>query len=200
MPAQFHQTERLALFIEGPALYAAARSIGLDIDYRRLLGFFRQRSYLVRTLYYTPVSENEEFVTVRPLIDWLEYNGFYVVTKPVKVYVDVAGRRKTKGSLHVDMAVHALQLAENLDHLILASSAGGFSSLSAALQAKGKRVSVLSTLKSGPAFVEDDLRRRADQFIELADIRTDIERISSRNSQGTQASSRSRVAPRRGDP
>ena len=172
----FYQDERLALFIDGANLYATAKSLGFDIDYRRLLGFFRKRSRLIRAIYYTALMEDAEYSPIRPLIDWLDYNGYRVVTKPAKEFTDSLGRRKVKGNMDIELAIDVMQLADNLDHVVLFSGDGDFRSLIQAVQAKGKRTSVVSTLTTRPPMVADELRRQTDQFIDLADLREEIGR------------------------
>ena len=170
----FYPTERVALFIDGANLYATAKSLGFDIDYKRLLGMFRAKGQLVRALYYTALAEEQEYSSIRPLIDWLDYNGFTMVTKPTKEFTDVTGRRKIKGNMDIELAVDAMRLADTLDHIVIFSGDGDFRSLVAALQQKGKRVSVISTLQTQPPMVADELRRQADQFIDIADLESQI--------------------------
>lgn len=165
-----YQNERIALFIDGANLYATAKSLGFDIDYKRLLGVFRNKGQLIRALYYTALAEDQEYSSIRPLIDWLDYNGYTMVTKPTKEFTDATGRRKVKGNMDIELAVDAMRLADNLDHIVLFSGDGDFRSLVAALQQKGKRVSVVSTLQTQPPMVADELRRQADQFVDIADL------------------------------
>jgi uncharacterized LabA/DUF88 family protein len=172
----FYPSERIALFIDGANLYATAKSLGFDIDYKRLLGMFRQKGQLVRALYYTALAEEQEYSSIRPLIDWLDYNGFSMVTKPTKEFTDATGRRKVKGNMDIELAVDAMRLSESLDHLVIFSGDGDFRSLVAALQQRGKRVSVVSTLQTQPPMVADELRRQADQFIDLADLEDQVGR------------------------
>jgi uncharacterized LabA/DUF88 family protein len=172
----FYPTERIALFIDGANLYATAKALGFDIDYKRLLTMFRSKGQLVRALYYTALAEEQEYSSIRPLIDWLDYNGYTMVTKPTKEFTDATGRRKVKGNMDIELAVDAMQLAEKLDHIVLFSGDGDFRSLVEALQQKGRRVSVISTLQTQPAMVADELRRQADQFIDLADLESLISR------------------------
>ena len=166
----FYQTERIALFIDGANLYSTAKALGFDIDYKRLLALFRQKGHLVRALYYTALVEDQEYSSIRPLIDWLDYNGYTMVTKPTKEFTDSSGRRKIKGNMDIELTVDAMRLSEQLDHIVLFSGDGDFRSLVAALQMKGKRVSVVSTLQTQPPMVADELRRQSDQFIDLADL------------------------------
>jgi uncharacterized LabA/DUF88 family protein len=170
----FYQKERVALFIDGANLYATAKSLGFDIDYKRLLALFRQKSHLIRALYYTAIAEDQEYSSIRPLIDWLDYNGFTMVTKPTKEFTDASGRRKVKGNMDIELCVDAMRLAEGLDHIVLFSGDGDFRSLVAALQGMGKRVSVVSTLQTQPPMVADELRRQGDQFIDIADLEQHI--------------------------
>jgi len=166
----FYPHEKIALFIDGANLYSAAKALQFDIDYKRLLALFRQKGQLVRALYYTALAEDQEYSSIRPLIDWLDYNGYTMVTKPTKEYTDSMGRRKLKGNMDIELTVDAMRLADNLDHIVLFSGDGDFKSLVAAIQQKGKRVSVVSTLQTQPPMVADELRRQSDQFIDLADL------------------------------
>ena len=182
----FYPTERIALFIDGANLYAAAKSLSFDIDYKRLLTLFRSKGQLVRALYYTALAEDQEYSSIRPLIDWLDYNGYTMVTKPTKEFVDAAGRRKIKGNMDIELAVDAMELADHLDHLVLFSGDGDFRSLVEALQYKGKRVSVVSTLTTNPPMVADELRRQADQFIDLTTLQNEIGRDPAERTQREQ--------------
>ena len=159
--------ERIALFIDGANLYAAARGLGFDIDYKRLLQHFSAQGRMIRAFYYTALVEDQEYSPIRPLVDWLDYNGYTLVTKPTKEFTDSTGRRKIKGNMDMELAVDAMEMADHLDHVFLFSGDGDFRRLVEALQRKGLRVSVISTIRSAPPMVADELRRQADQFIEL---------------------------------
>ena len=128
----------------------------------------------MRALYYTALAEDQEYSSIRPLIDWLDYNGYTMVTKPTKEYTDASGRRKIKGNMDIELTVDAMELAEHLDHVVLFSGDGDFRSMVAALQQKGLRVSVVSTLHTQPPMVADEVRRQADQFVDIADLEKDI--------------------------
>jgi len=169
-------SERIALFIDGANLYATSKSLGFDIDYRKLLKEFRSRGYLVRAYYYTAMVEDQEYSSIRPLIDWLDYNGFKVVTKPVKEFTDSAGRRKVKGNMDIELAVDAMEAADHVNEIVLFSGDGDFRCLVEAIQRKGVRVSVVSTLTSHPPMVSDELRRQADCFIDLVDLQAKVGR------------------------
>jgi uncharacterized LabA/DUF88 family protein len=166
----FYPTDKLALFVDGANFYAAAKALNVDIDYRKLLDEFRKRGVLIRAYYYTAIVEDQEYSPIRPLVDWLDYNGFTVVTKPAKDYVDASGRRRWRGDMDVEIAVEMLTIADHADHLVLFSGDGDFRALVEAVQRKGARVTVVSTVKSQPPMASDDLRRQADAFIDLADL------------------------------
>ena len=167
----FYPTERIALFIDGANLFSAAKSLDFDIDYKRLLDLFASKGQLIRAFYYTALIENEEYSSIRPLVDWLDYNGYTMVTKPVKEFTDPTGRRKMKGNMDIELAVDVMELAEHLDHAVIFSGDGDFRSLVEAVQRRGVRVSVVSTLKSQPPMVADELRRQADNFIDLMELK-----------------------------
>lgn len=175
----FYPNERIGLFIDGANFYSSAKALGLDIDYRRLLDEFRKRGRLIRAAYYTALVEDEDrFSPIRPLIDWLDYNGFTVMTRPAKTYIDREGQRRIRGDMDVDLAVDMLDASSWLDHAILFSGDSDFRKLVEAVQRRGVRVSVVSTLKTEPSMISDDLRRQADTFIDLADLANLIGRAS----------------------
>ncbi len=171
--------EKIALFIDGANLYATSRSLGFDIDYKRLLKDFREKAYLIRAVYYTALAEDQEYSSIRPLIDWLDYNGYKVVTKPLKEFTDAQGRRKVKGNMDIELAVDAMEIADHIDHLVLFSGDGDFRYLVEALQRKGKKVTVASTVKTQPPMISDDLRRQADHFMELNQLAAEVGREQS---------------------
>src|SRR4051812_14217297 len=164
------QTEKIALFIDGANLYATAKALGFDIDYKRLLREFQSRGYLLRAFYYTAVIEDQEYSSIRPLIDWLDYNGYTVVTKATKEFVDQTGRRKVKGNMDIELAVDAMEIAEHIDQMVLFSGDGDFRSLVEAMQRRGVRVTVVSTVSTQPPRVADGLRRQADQFTDIIEL------------------------------
>ncbi len=176
MNMNFYAQERIALFIDGANLYAAARALGFDIDYKSLLNLFSEQGRLVRAFYYTALMEDQEYSPIRPLVDWLDYNGYTMVTKPTKEFTDSAGRRKIKGNMDIELAIDVLEMAEHLDHIVLFSGDGDFRRLVEAVQRRGVRVSVVSTFRSSPPMVADELRRQADRFIELQDLAPKISR------------------------
>ena len=167
---------RIALFIDGANLYSTAKTIGFDIDYKRLLREFQGRGELLRAFYYTAVVEDQEFSSIRPLVDWLDYNGFTVVTKATKEFVDSSGRRKVKGNMDIELAVDAMELAEHIDEMILFSGDGDFRSLVEAVQRRGVRVTVVSSVASHPPMAADELRRQADVFIDLVTLQPKVGR------------------------
>jgi len=179
---------RTALFIDGANLYSTAKALGFDIDYKRLLNEFQCQGTLVRAFYYTAVMEDQEFSSVRPLLDWLDYNGFTVVTKPTKEFVDANGHRKVKGNMDIELAVNAMELAAHVDHIVLFSGDGGFRSLVEAVQRRGVRVTVVSTISSQPPMIADELRRQADVFTDLLELQSKLGRDPSQRTAPREAS------------
>ena len=172
----FYSNERIALFIDGSNLYAAAKSIGFDIDYKRLLKFFSEQSNFIRAYYYTALIDDQEYSPIRPLVDWLDYNGYTMITKPTKEFTDSAGRRKIKGNMDIEIAIDMMEMADKLDHMLLFSGDGDFRRLVEAVQGKGSRVTVISTVQSSPPMCADELRRQADQFVDIIMLKEHIGR------------------------
>ena len=178
---KFYPNERIGLFIDGSNLYASARALGFDIDYKQLLNIFRSEGNLIRAYYYTALLEDQEYSPIRPLVDWLDYNGYTMVTKPTKEFTDAAtGRRKIKGNMDIELAVDVMEMAEHIDHGVLFSGDGDFRRLIEAVQHKGLRVTVVSTVRSQPPMIADELRRQADVFIDLVDLQAEIARKGER--------------------
>ena len=166
----FYATDRIALFIDGANLYSAAKGLNIDIDLKKLLDEFQKRGVLIRAYYYTAIVEDQDYSPIRPLVDWLDYNGFTVVTRPAKEYTDSNGRKRHRGDMDVDLAVDMMELAGHADHMVLFSGDSDFRRLVEAVQRKGVRVTVVSTVKSQPPMASDELRRQADSFVDLADL------------------------------
>ena len=168
----FYRDERLALLIDGVNLYSAAKALEFDIDYKLLRHEFTNRGKMLRAIYYTALLENDEYSPVRPLVDWLNYNGFTMVTKAAKEFTDSQGRRKIKGNMDIELTVDAMELAPHVDHIVLFSGDGDFRPMVESIQRQG----VVSTIRTNPPMLADELRRQCDNFIELDDLRDAIGR------------------------
>jgi uncharacterized LabA/DUF88 family protein len=166
----------IAAFIDGANLYSTAKALGFDIDYQKLLKELQSRGNLLRAFYYTAIFEDQEYSSIRRLVDWLDYNGYRAVTKVSKNYVDASGRRKVKSDMHIELAVGAMEIASYVDEIILFSGDGDFRSLVEALQRRGVRVTVVATIARQPPLIADELRRQADGFIDLMELRAKVGR------------------------
>ncbi len=166
----FYPDERIALFVDGANFHSTSKSLDFDIDYKKMLELFKTKGRLIGAYYYTALLEKDDYSAIRPLIDWLDYNGYNVVTKPAKTYTDREGRSRIKGNMDIEMVVDMLELADHVDHIILCTGDGDFRAAVKAVQRKGTRVSVVSSMKTRPAMLSDDLRRQANAVIEVADM------------------------------
>ncbi len=175
------EREKTAFFIDGANLYKAARNLGFDIDYKSLLAKSQAECQLVRASYYTAIQEDrdQDYSPLRPLVDWLDYNGYTMVTKTTREFTDQQGRKRYKGSTDIELVVDMMLLADRLDHVVIFSGNGDFRRAIEAIQAKGVRVTVISTVKSSPPMASDELRRQADNFIDLAELEAVIGRAAS---------------------
>lgn len=176
---------RIALFIDGANLYATSKQLGFDMDYRRLLREFQSRGNLIRAFYFTTLVESEEYSSIRPLVDWLDYNGYRVITKAAKEFTDATGRRRVKGNMDIELAIEMLELASHLDQIYLFSGDGDFRPLVEAVQRKGVKVSVVSTISTNPPMVSDELRRQCDEFVDLAQLMQKVGRDPSERASRT---------------
>lgn len=166
----FHPDDRVAVFIDGANLYQAAKALGFDIDYKRLLQTLATDCRFLRAYYYTALLDEQEYSPIRPLVDWLDYNGYTMVTKPLKEFTQATGRRKYKGNMDVEITVDVMEVSARVDHVVLISGDGDFRRLVEAVQRRGVRVTVISTIRTQPPMVADELRRQADFFLDLAEL------------------------------
>ena len=172
----FHPDDRVAVFIDGANLYQAAKALGFDIDYKRLLHTLAADCRFVRAYYYTALLDEQEYSPIRPLVDWLDYNGYTMVTKPLKEFTQSTGRRKFKGNMDVEITVDIMEMSAKLDHVVLISGDGDFRRLVEAVQRRGVRVTVVSTIRTQPPMVADELRRQADFFLDLSELQGKVAR------------------------
>ncbi|WP_298914125.1 NYN domain-containing protein [uncultured Algimonas sp.] len=172
----FHPGEKIAIFIDGANFYSTVKSLDFDIDYKSLLTHFSAKGRLIKAFYYTALRENDDFSPLRPLLDWLDYNGFHIVTKKAKTYTDRDGRTRIKGDMDIEITVGMLDLAPHVDHILLFSGDGDFRAAVEAVQKQGVRVSVVSSMAVKPSLLADELRRQADHFIEIDDLEREVGR------------------------
>ena len=181
-------SEKTVLFIDGSNFYAAARSLGMDIDYAKMRAHFAKDARLIRAYYYTALPEDQEYSPLRPLIDWLDYNGDAVVSKLTREFTDPeTGKRRVKGNMDMEIALDMLRLAPQIDHAVLFSGDGDFCRLLEDVQGLGVRVTVVSTTKTSPPMAADALRRMADEFVEMESIRNVITRPPRENTEPAKA-------------
>jgi len=160
--------KRTAIFIDGSNLHATTKALHWNMDYKRLRDWLNASYTTTGLNYYTAVRQVENNPVVN-LVNWLSYNGFRVKSKETKEWVDIKGHTHVKGNMDIEMAVDALLLAEtnSVDHMLFFTGDGDFRRVVEAIQDKGVTVSVASTLK--PPMIADELRRQADDFVELFD-------------------------------
>ena len=173
----FYKDERIAVFIDGKSLFACSKGLGFEIDFKLFRKEFARRGKLNKLSYFTTLVDNDEFSSVKPLVDWLTYNGYNTVTKTVKEYVDPSGFRKVKGNTAVEMTIAVLDMVPYVDHIVIVTGDKDFKPLIEAVQQRGTRVSVVSSIRVQPPMLSDDLRRQADNFIELDELRSLIEKV-----------------------
>ena len=172
----FYPEEKMAIFIDGANFYSTAKSLDFDIDYKSLLNFFSAKGRMIKAYYFTALRENDDFSPLRPLLDWLDYNGFHIITKKAKTFTDRDGRTRIKGDMDIEIAVKMMELAPHIDHMLLFSGDGDFKAAVEAVQRHGVRVTVVSSLTTKPSLLADELRRQADDFIEIDDLEREVGR------------------------
>ena len=137
----------------------------------------------MRAHYYTPLFEDGASPDwLIRLTDWLAYNGYQVVTQPARMVrrriEDENGETywisEVKGNVDLQLAVDMLTLCGHCDTVILFSGDGDFARLVQEVQQQGCRVVIISSQQTQDSTVADELRRQADEFVELRSIAHEI--------------------------
>lgn len=155
------------MLIDGPSIYQICRSLDVEIDYQALRSIFADAGYLVQARYYTTILNDQLYSPLRPLIDWLSYNGFIVVTRTMKAGQDSEQCRRLDHGIVVALAVDAIEISSRLDHVILFTGNGDFLRLVQLLQRRTVRTTVVGTVNGPSSMSSDELRRQADTFVDL---------------------------------
>lgn len=164
---------RLVL-IDGSNLYESARALSMKVDYKRLLDLLNEDGALLRAYYFTALPDRSIENWIHKQVDWMMNNGYSVISKPMKEYVDASGRKKQKGNIDMEIAVCAMTQAQLATEIWIFSGDGDFAVLIKALQ---ERFAVKVYVVSSSTLVSHELRRQADKYIPLEDIRQDIEKL-----------------------
>jgi uncharacterized LabA/DUF88 family protein len=165
--------ERIALFIDGPNLSETARALDLKIDYQRLFTEFKTAA----AYYYTALYPSGDGSNSRLFMHHLQRCGFTLVTKPIKIFIQDDGSRKVKGNMDVEIAVDIITAASSgdFDRIVLFSGDGDFRYLVEKVQTENVAVTVVSSVMTEPPGVATALRFRANEFLDLDDLRGEIE-------------------------
>lgn len=181
MAIVFYPGERFAVFIDGANFNFSKRNISMFVDDLRLLSYFRKNSgnsIFLRIYHYETVPRDDGsedraglITAIRKRLDFMEYNGFTIVSKLAKDFITESGDTFMKGNMDGEMIVDMMDISANLDHIILFSGDGDFRYAVHKLQQRGKRVTVVSSEGS----IANELKRQADVFVDLEDLRPFIE-------------------------
>ena len=170
-------SERIGLFIDGSNFHSTTKLLNLEVDYLKLLNFFKGKGQMIRAYYYTALPDQSEISPLRKLTDFLDYNGYTIVSKQTKEYTDhMSGERRVKGNMDMELALDMLKMSKHLDHVYLFSGDGDFCRLLEDVQDRGVRVTVVSSTHTQPKLIADSLRRKADAFLDIDDIYEDLSR------------------------
>ncbi len=163
--------ERIALFIDGANVYAAAKRLGWNFDHRKILEHFGGYGTLHNAFYYTAVPLPMDDKQKR-FIDALTYMGYTVRTRPLRESTDEHGDTQRRASLDIEIVTDLLTTDARYDTAVLLTGDGDFERPVEVLRARGKRVIVASI----PEMTSYELRNAADQYIDFKDIREAVER------------------------
>lgn len=164
----FEGTEDMtaAVMIDGLNTHYCFKSLGFSPDYKKMLDYFKRITILKKVYYFVVIDKDQEENSIIRLIDWLDYNGF------ICKVTDTDERNK---GIQVDFTVQVMKLIPVVDHYVLFTGNSQFVPLVRHLDDAGKVVTVCSTMLN-QKMVSDSLRRAADNFVELNDLRPFIEK------------------------
>ncbi|MGX9687497.1 LabA-like NYN domain-containing protein [Deinococcus wulumuqiensis] len=184
--------ERIGLFIDGANVYAAAKRLGWNFDHRKILEHFAGMGALYNAFYYTAVPAQIDDKQKR-FVDALTYMGYTVRTRPLRENTDEHGDTSRRASLDIELVTDLLTTESRYDVAVLLSGDGDFERPVEVLRARGKRVIVASI----PEMTSYELRNAADEYVDLASIREQVERPGYRlPSEGTNGRTEGRAHDR----
>lgn len=163
-------SNKTAVLIDGANLFATAKNLGFDIDFKLLKSKLEEKYNVHRIYYYTALVEQDgEKILLKPLVDWLTYNGFMLITKSARVMINREGVKKIKGNMDVEIAVDAMNIANlpGMTDIVFFTGDGDFRYLVEDIQRKGVKVTIFSSIITNTAMIADNLRKQCDEFIEL---------------------------------
>ncbi len=163
--------ERIALFIDGANVYAAAKRLGWNFDHRKILEHFATQGRLYNAFYYTavpyPIDDKQKRFT-----DALTYMGYTVRTRPLREATDESGQTYRRANLDIELVTDLLTTEGQYDVAVLLTGDGDFERPVEVLRARGKRVVVTSILE----MTSYELRNAADTYVDLGSLRDQVER------------------------
>lgn len=175
MPLNVIPFEKAAIFIDGWNLARVSRDyLRREIDFERLLNYFSRNARIIKAFYYIGEdTEDGENAKQHKFLTWMKRNGYKVVSRPIKVYVDDKGKYYKKADLDADITLDMMDLADKVDKIVLFSGDGDFANVIDRIGMKGVRTQVVALwdVASG------DLVEAADEFLDLKDIINEIAKV-----------------------
>jgi len=161
--------DRVAIFIDGENIHYSAKHLNMRMDYLKLCKILAGSRRLVRSYFYTAVSNQSEGKI--DFINFLKLNGFKVVTREVKSFSEGDGAtRSVRNALDMQMALDVIEMSEHLDTVVLCTGDGDFRPLVDALVRKGKHVEVCGLRE----MTSTDLIAGSDVYIDLDSLKNQV--------------------------
>lgn len=168
--------EPTAVLIDGYNTLSTTKLLKFDIDFRKLLNLFQNKTRLVKIYYFASLRDNPaDHDPMIPVIQWMMYNGYNVISKKMNEFMNI-DNIQSKGNMDVEISVTVLEMVKSVDHIVLFTGDENFRFLIEAVQRMGTRITVCSSMQCQPQIMSDDLRRQADNFIELNNLKSEIQR------------------------
>lgn len=161
------------VLIDGANMSFAMNAIGRRFDWKKLRHFFVEADYglCLGLRYYTAIHERADGEQpLRKIVDWLSYNGYLVVSKMTKSYENSDGSTRIKGNMDIEMATDMIRFAPRVDKIHLFTGDADFTYAVKAVQDMGVIVDVYSTMQGANSIIGDDLRRQANNYIDIGDL------------------------------
>lgn len=165
---------RLSIFVDGNNMFYAQQKNGWFFDPRRVLEYFKNEqseTTLINAFWYTGLKDPQD---QRGFRDALISLGYTVRTKILKEYYDDAsGRYSQKANLDIEIVVDMFNTVDQYDRVVLFSGDGDFERAIELLRSKNTHITVVST----EGMIARELRNATDRYIDLNDIRDQIEKV-----------------------
>lgn len=132
--------EKNYAFIDGNNLYLGAKNQGIDLDYRKLRLYLKNKFNVEKALLFVGHDKSR-----KTLYGMLRRSGFDLIFKPAVFYTGKDGSRCMKGNVDAEMVLYSAAIEfNNYDKAVVITGDGDFACLMDYLLENGKLLQIIT--------------------------------------------------------